>query len=136
MDTPDKKFSDFDLDYANGLKGENVVDEVVRALCGGSTIEVKTDLKWKETGNIYVETECFYQTSQQWEASGLSVTKATHWAFVLEDLIIIMPTEDLRQVVAVEGTPIETKIEPNPSKGFLIRPDHILRKYRYGPTRH
>lgn len=132
MMASDKKFSDFDLDYSNGLKGENIVDNVIRALCGGSTIEVKTDLRWKETGNIYVETDCFYQTSQQWEASGLSVTKATHWAFVLEGLVIIIPTDDLRQVVEVEGTPIETKIEPNPSKGFLIRVEHLVRKYRYG----
>jgi hypothetical protein len=131
---PDKKFSDFDLDYSNGLKGENIVDDVVKALCTGSTIEVKTDLRWKETGNIYIETECFYQTSQSWEPSGLSVTKATHWAFVLEDLILIIPTDDLRLVVEVEGSPISTSIEPNPSKGFLIRIDHIVRKYRYGAS--
>jgi hypothetical protein len=129
------KFSDFDLDFQKGKAGENLVEGAIVALCAGSTVEVKTDLKWQKTGNLYVETECFYQTSQQWELSGLSVTKATHWAFVLNGLIIILPTDDLRKVVEVEGTPIDCKIEPNPSRGFLIKPEHILARFKYGPAR-
>lgn len=133
--TGDGKFSDFDLDFSKGKAGENLVEGAIVALCEGSTVEVKTDLKWQKTGNLYVETECFYQTSQSWEPSGLSVTKATHWAFVLNGLIIILPTDDLRKVVEVEGTTIECKIEPNPSRGFLIRPEHILARFKYGPAR-
>lgn len=121
------KFSDFDIDFAAGKVGENLVEEQLGAiLTGGSTVEVKTDLKWKNTGNIYVETECFYQTSQSWEPSGLSVTKAAAWAFVLNGLTIVIPTDDLRKIVEVEGSAIDCKIEPNPSRGFLIRPEHLL----------
>ena len=47
------KFSDFDLDFSKGKEGENLVENT---LING-TIEVKNDLKWKNTGNIYVETE-------------------------------------------------------------------------------
>lgn len=125
------KFSDFDLDYSNGKIGEDYVDSALKSLLTG-TIEVKRDMKWVNTGNIYIETECFYQTSGQWELSGLSVTKATHWALVLVDMIIILPTDDLKLIVEVEGHPISTTIEPNPTRGFLIKIDHIVRKYRYG----
>ena len=123
------KFSDFDLDFSKGKDGEDLVENTLIS----GTIEVKTDLRWRETGNIYVETECFYQTSGQWEPSGLSVTKATHWAFVLNGLIIILETDDLRVIVDAEGTAADCKIEPNPSRGFLIRVDHILRRYKYAP---
>jgi hypothetical protein len=125
------RFSDFDLDFSKGKEGEDYVELVLRAILTG-TIEVKKDMKWLETGNIYVETECFFQTSQEYELSGLSVTKATHWAFVLADMVLILPTEDLKEVVRVEGHPISTNIEPNPTRGFLIKVDDIIRRYRYG----
>jgi hypothetical protein len=125
------KFSDFDLDFSKGKEGENLVENT---LING-TIEVKNDLKWKNTGNIYVETECFYQTSGQWEPSGLSVTKADWWAFVLNGFFMLIPTEDLKLIVQVEGTAIECKIEPNPSKGYLIRIEHIENRFRFAPDK-
>ena len=125
------KFSDFDLDFSKGKEGEDLVEQTLLS----GTIEVKTDLKWQKTGNLYVETECYYQTSQQWEPSGLSVTKADYWAFVLNGLILILPTEDLKLIVKLEGTAIDCKIEPNPSRGYLIRPEHILRKFKYAPAK-
>ena len=127
------KFSDFDLDFRDGKEGEDLVEGVLKDILTG-TIEVKRDMKWIKTGNIYIETECFYQSSGQWEMSGLSVTKATHWAFVLENFVLILPTEDLKEIVDVEGHPISTDIEPNPTRGFLIKIDNIVRKYRYGAS--
>ncbi len=44
------KLSDFDLDLSVGHEGESLVNQL---LTNGKTIEVKTDLKWKNTGNIY-----------------------------------------------------------------------------------
>jgi len=123
------KQSDFDLDFRKGREGELYVEGIVGQI-GTSTIEVKRDLKWLQTGNVYIETECFYQTSGQWEPSGLSVTKADFWALVLERAVLIVPTYDLRRVVEAEGTPIETTIEPNPSRGYLIRPEYLFRMYR------
>lgn len=46
------KLSDFDLDLSVGHEGESLVNEL---LTNGKTIEVKTDLKWKDTGNLYIE---------------------------------------------------------------------------------
>ncbi len=128
------KNSNWDLDYSLGKEGEDMVDAAVKGIVSG-TIEVKRDMKWIDTGNLYIETECFYRASNSWEPSGLSVTKASHWAFVLANLILIIPIDELKTVVEVEGHPIETDIEPNPSKGFLVKVEYFLRKARYAPTR-
>ncbi len=53
-------------------------------LTNGKTIEVKTDLKWKNTGNLYIETVCWSHNNSEWYPSGISTTKAEYWAFVLE----------------------------------------------------
>lgn len=75
------KFSNWDIDFSNGKQGEDLVEGLLKDILTG-TIEVKRDMRWIQTGNIYIETECFYNTSGEWEASGLSVTQATHWAFI------------------------------------------------------
>lgn len=116
------KDSNWDLDLRAGLAGESKVADLLSL----DTVEVKTDRRWHETGNIYIETECWIQTSQSWEASGLRITKATHWAYVLEDCVIIIPTYRLREVVWERGKPITCNIPPNPSRGYLITPGALL----------
>jgi len=116
------KNSDFDIDLKFGKHGKETVANVLSI----ETVEVKRDAKWKETGNLYIETECWYNASQSWQPSGLSVSKATHYAFVLEGMVVIIPTEDLKTITYGKGRPIECKIEPNPSKGFLIKLSHIV----------
>lgn len=115
--------SDFDLDFRYGLEGEQLVNEL---LTNGKTVEVKRDRRWIETGNIYVEHECWYNSSQTWEKSGLSVSKAAYWAFVLEQSVIIVPSFHVDWACRIYGKPITCNIEPNNSRGFLIRPEHLL----------
>ena len=122
--------SEFDLDYSHGLEGENLVDTLLR---GGKTVEVKTDLKWKLTGNLYIETECWYQTSQSWELSGLKASTADYWAFVLEGMVLMVPTVTLRHIVYLEGYPIANNMLPNPSRGYLIKPESILEVIKKNP---
>lgn len=117
------KLSDFDLDLSVGQAGEKLVEGL---LTGNKTIEVKTDLKWKNTNNIYIETECWSHNNQTWYASGLSTTKAEYWAFVLEGVVLIVLTEVLRTAVKLYGEEITCDIEPNPSKGYLVQPGFIL----------
>ena len=111
------KLSDFDLDLNFGLEGEAIVYEL---LTGGKTIEVKRDRRWKETGNLYIETECFYQKDNCWKLSGLRATKAEYWAFVLERMVLIVPTKDLINTVLRVNRPVLCEIPPNQSKGYLI----------------
>jgi len=119
--------SDWDLDLKFGQEGESTVANLLSI----ETVEVKRDARWKETGNLYIETECWYNASQSWKPSGLNVSKATHYAFVLEGMVVILPTEDLKAVVEKNGRQIECKIEPNPSKGYLIKLSNIV-EYQLG----
>lgn len=116
------KNSDFDIDLKFGKEGEDTVANLLSI----ETVEVKRDKRWKETGNLYIETDCWYNASQSWEKSGLSVSKATHYAFVLENMVVIIPTPDLKAIVEKSGRAIECRIEPNPSKGYLIKLSHIV----------
>lgn len=108
--------SDFDIDFRFGKDGEDTVANILSV----ETVEVKRDDKWFSTGNLYIETECYYNRSNSWQPSGLSVTKASHWAFVLDDLVIMFPTDKLKKVVELTGRPAKCNIEPNPSQGMLI----------------
>ena len=95
--------SSFDLDFGYGRKGEQLVDEL---LTGGRTVEVKRDRKWAKTNNLYIETECFFKKIEDWAPSGLGVTEAAYWAFVLEESTLIVPTDALRWCVKEFGREI------------------------------
>lgn len=115
--------SSFDLDFSYGREGETLVEQL---LTGGKTVEVKRDRRWHETGNVFIETDCWYVTSNSWKPSGLSVTKAGYWAFVLEEGIVIVPTDYVRYVVNNWGHEITCNIPPNVSKGYLVTIENLL----------
>lgn len=111
-----KNNSDFRFDLKFGQEGEKSVQNVLTI----ETVEVKRDAKWFDTGNLYIETECYHLSTGKYEPSGLTTTEASHWAFSLDDLTVIVPTEILRAVVKNTGRTIVCNIQPNPSKGYLI----------------
>ena len=115
--------SDWDLDLRYGQDGE----ESVRRLLTIDTVEVKRDRRWKETGNLYIETSCYYVNDGAFKPSGVSVSKATHFAFVIEDLTILVSKSDLVNTVKEYGRNISCKIEPNLSFGYLITIDSLLK---------
>ena len=115
--------SDFDLDFTYGREGEVLVREI---LTGGVTVEVKRDGRWVETGNIYIETAFYSRSTYNWVESGLMKTKADRWAFVLENLVVIVSTDDLKKAIDKYGRPISGNIEPNPTKGFLITINDLI----------
>ena len=115
--------SSFDLDFNYGQEGEQLVKQL---LTNGKTVEVKRDRKWHKTNNVYIEVECWYLKSQSWEPSGLSVTQADYWAFVLEEGVIMVPTDYVRYVVKNWGYEITCEIPPNRSKGYLVTIENLL----------
>jgi len=115
--------SNWDLDLRYGQDGE----ESVRRLLTIDTVEVKRDRRWKETGNLYIETSCYYVNDGAFKTSGVSVSKATHFAFVIEDLTILVSKSDLINTVKEYGRNISCKIEPNVSFGYLITIDSLLK---------
>lgn len=120
------KDSNWDLDYRDGILGEKRIADLLSL----DTVEVKTDRRWKDTGNLFIETECYYQTTDTWEKSGISVSKATHWAFVLEDSVLIVPTFRLREAIHEHRRPITCNIPPNPSRGALITVGTLIEHIR------
>jgi hypothetical protein len=121
------KNSAFDLDFGYGRKGEKLVEEL---LTDGKTIEVKRDRKWNKTGNLYIEVECWFLKTQSWEASGLMVTEAAYWAFVLEKGVLMVPTDHVHYAIKNFGREITCEIPPNKSKGYLITVDNLLEAMR------
>ena len=115
--------SDFDLDFSFGHEGEMLVEQLMTQ---GKTVEVKRDRKWKHTNNLYVEVKCWYNKTQSWELSGLSVSKADYWAFVLEAGVMFVPTKDVKHAIMNFGRPITCEIEPNRSSGYLITVEDLL----------
>lgn len=121
------KNSSFDLDFGYGRKGEQLVEEL---LTNGKKVEVKRDRKWWVTNNIYVEVECWYMKSKSWEKSGIMVTEADYWAFVLEQGVLMVPTSHVLYAVQEFGREITCEIPPNKSKGYLITVDDLLMAMR------
>jgi hypothetical protein len=121
------KNSSFDLDFGYGRKGEKLVEEL---LTGGKTIEVKRDRKWNKTDNLYIEVECWFLKTESWEPSGLMVTEAAYWAFVLEKGVLMVPTDHVHYAIENFGREITCNIPPNKSKGFLITVDNLLEAMR------
>lgn len=125
------KDSNWDLDLRAGLLGESVVADILKA----DTVEVKTDRRWYETGNLYIETECYYKSSNSWEPSGIAVSKATHWAFVLEDSVLIVPTFRLKEAIHEHPRNATCSIPPNPSRGHLVTPALLIELIRLAKQR-
>lgn len=117
------KNSSFDLDFGYGRKGEKLVEEL---LTEGKRIEVKRDRKWNKTNNLFIEVECWFLKTQSWEASGLMVTEAEYWAFVLEKGVVMVPTDHVHYAINNFGREITCDIPPNKSKGFLIKVEDLL----------
>jgi len=110
--------SSFDLDFSYGRKGEQLVEEL---LTEGKRIEVKRDRKWHLTGNVYIEVECFFTKDNAWAPSGLAITEAEYWAFVLKKTVIMLPTTVLWHAVKTFGRDITCEIPPNLSRGYLVK---------------
>ena len=117
--------SDWDLDLRFGQEGEVMVNSLLTAPI--ETVEVKRDRRWKETGNLYIETECWSDVLGCWYSSCLSTTKATHWSFILEDSVLTVPTDNIRKAIAIYGIRREMNRPEYSTKGFTITVVDLLR---------
>ena len=117
--------SDWDLDLRFGQEGEVMVNHYLTSPI--ETVEVKRDRRWKETGNLYIETECWSDALACWYPSGIMASRASHWSFVLEDLVLTVPIETIRKAMAVYGLKKEMNRPEYSTKGFLITVENLLR---------
>lgn len=91
----------FDIDKAMGDQGELFISEIVDGW-NNKSVEVKTDERASQTGNLYFEYECCY--SGAWRKTGIAASEAMYWAQVIghRSCAIVVPTERLRDLVRVK----------------------------------
>ena len=81
----------FDLDLKDGLAAENRLEQALL----NSKIEVKSDKRAWETGNLFIE------TSYRGKPSGIMSTEADFWAFeVRNNTFLLISTHRLIQLVS------------------------------------
>ena len=119
------KNSKFDLDFRHGVEGEGVLFDLIK----NGKVEVKRDRESYKTGNVAVEYNC------RGEPSGIAVTEAEWWAFILDNeigtphAIVIVPLGHLKYLAkrcAREGR-IVMGGDDNASKMILIPKADLLK---------
>lgn len=89
----------FDIDLALGQQGELYVVDIIDSLVmANGRIEIKTDERSLDTGNLYVEYEC--RKFGGWQKSGIAVSAAEFWAFVIGgDTVLVAPAWRVKEAV-------------------------------------
>lgn len=112
---------DIDLAYGNLKEAELV------KLMSGDKLEVKADKRAHETGNVAVEFECYGKPS------GISVSKASHYAFVCKHIQLIIETERLKELLTSKKFYQVFGGDNNASHMYLV-PLRELIKYQASDT--
>lgn len=118
------KYYDFYADLKRGQVGEELAE--VFLIGDAFHVEVKTDFRAKETGNLYIEMECDYGATGNYVPSGFATTKAEVAAFVFGQSVYFVKMDCVNRVVKLYGREIECRDSQNPSKGYLITPMQLI----------
>lgn len=121
----------FDIDHAFGLRGEKFAGEILQSIYEQS-IEVKNDARYKDTGNLFVEYQC--RRRGVWHKSGIAVTTAQFWCFVLDSghVAVFIDTEWLLRACRSQwsdGNHVEMQKGSHPTKGVLLPLNWLLREF-------
>lgn len=119
----------FDIDFSRGLVGEELVGTFLEDL-QGSLIEVKTDHRVLETGNVYVEIFQQNVSSEEWVKSGLNVSKSNWYVFAGpsgKGFVAISKDELMKLAIPAPraNQPIKNE-HTNASRGALVKISAIL----------
>ncbi len=115
---------EWDIDLSYGAEGEKTVAGLLGL--GGQCVEVKH--KRRLDMGFYVETWQSPGASGDYKPSGINVTRADVWAYVIGDtgVVVLVPTVVLR--AAARGCrEVEETDGDNPTKGRLVSFMEILR---------
>ena len=96
----DKPEPRFDRDYAYGRQGELQINEFLEWIAAGNG-QVECKRKRYLDLCFYVETDQKKPGDETWTPSGISVTTAAGWAFVIGDtgITVLFPTDELRAML-------------------------------------
>lgn len=109
------------MEYCSDFRYDLEVGQVAEAELADTfenkKIEVKRDLRAKETGNIFIE------YASRGKPSGLATTQSDFYCFVIEDLHIMLPTVQLKKIArSYLGTSRDVRGgDNNTSYGILLR---------------
>lgn len=122
----------WDADFEVGRQGELWVQSIVESLAGDAR-EVKTDERFADTGNLYVEYEC--KRRGKYQPSGIATTEAPVWAFVLQldGVVLVVATDLLKQVARKQhsrGRTAECSRGSHPTRGVLVPVALVLSELR------
>lgn len=126
----------FDIDFARGKVGESLVETFLADL-QGKKIEVKTDYRVSETGNVYVETWQYHlPDASDKKQSGINITQSDYYCFASPNAtgFIMIKTEALKDVMR-QTSPKETRqpkinSNTNASIGRLVKIKDIMNKLK------
>ena len=124
----------FDLDFARGKIGEDLAETFLADLVD-KKIEVKTDYRVGETGNVYVETWQYSKADESdKKQSGINITESDYFCFAspFGQGFIMIKTEALKEVIT-DTNPREVRqsiinANTNASIGRIIPVVDILAK--------
>ena len=112
----------FDLDYKYGRQGELQVADFLNWLASGNgRVEVKR--KRILDFELYIETECDKGRTGYFEPSGINVSEAEAYAFVVADtgISLVIPTQLLKKAIRHRSArPKEERDGSCPTRGFLV----------------
>lgn len=116
----------FNSDFEYDLEVGKVAEKKLARILEKEKIEVKTDLKAKKTGNIFIEFE------SREKPSGIATTKAKWWFnWIDEDIGILIKTdilkEKLRELVKNDDSAIRSGGDCNTSKGIVISKSTLIK---------
>jgi hypothetical protein len=92
----------FDVDFSRGLVGEELVETFLNDLVGNK-VEVKTDYRVNETGNVYVETwQYSAPDASEKKQSGINVSESEYYCFgsPTGDGFVMVKTSVLKQFIS------------------------------------
>ncbi len=96
----------FDVDFERGRVGETLVETFLADL-EGKKIEVKTDYRIGETGNVYVETWQYSEPdASDKKQSGINISEADYYCFgsPTGDGFVMVKTEALKKYLRENDT--------------------------------
>jgi hypothetical protein len=88
-------------------------------------VEVKHDLRARETGNVAIEVECNGQPS------GITTSQAAWWAIVVAGEAHLVKTPDLRRLVTQGGHPVVAAGDGMRSRVALVPIEELRRLHPY-----
>lgn len=115
----------FEASLQDGEAGQQIVADILGL--AGADIEVKTDHKALLTGNVFIETKQAPRNSTEWKLSGINVTTAEYWAFLLDnDVVILAPSHHVHELI--DGHPEVKQLldASNPAVGVKLPLTNLL----------